>query len=352
MPLISTETPAKATEGQEANGSKTEIDPQADCAPFPARQSQAWCYLFIHQAKINMVNKKLEESFPIFIHKSITYKQADKRIRKIERPTISGLVFIQGDTDKVQKVLSENFFGLYLVKNCSSKEVAVIPDEIMQPFMRMSQINPTRIRFMPHPFEYYADGHTLVKITSGILAGMEGYRIRISRDKCLVTSIGGMTVAINGIYKDSFENLDEYVRQRRLQLNSGKAAARLNLSPLQAEIDACFFTPQNQLDILALTENIKPWVERTQNELKAKRFDDVAETALFLLEEMGSRFQTLYSHPQFNACLKETNSLCRQLDNALLTLAGSLDVATDLKEVVETQRQSLLIRFPFLPLDE
>ena len=229
---------------------------------------------------------------------------------------------------------------------------AVIPDEIMQPFMRMSQINPTRIRFMPHPFEYYADGHTLVKITSGILAGMEGYRIRISRDKCLVTSIGGMTVAINGIYKDSFENLDEYVRQRRLQLNSGKAAAHLNLSPLQAEIDACFFTPQNQLDILALTENIKPWVERTQNELKAKRFDDVAETALFLLEEMGSRFQTLYSHPQFNACLKETNSLCRQLDNALLTLAGSLDVATDLKEVVETQRQSLLIRFPFLPLDE
>lgn len=100
---------------------------------------------------------------------------------------------------------------------------------------------------MPHSFDYYSVGNPLVRITSGILSGLEGYRIRISRDKCLVTSIGGMTVAIGGIYKESFENLDEYVRLRRKQLEKIRQSSYVTFTPLQKEIDGCFFITPKQL---------------------------------------------------------------------------------------------------------
>ena len=75
--------------------------------------------------------------------------------------------------------------------------------------MKVAQVEPTRIRFMPNAFGHYAKGNPLLRITSGPLAGMEGYKIRIARDKCFVTTLGGMTVAIGGIHRDSFENLED-----------------------------------------------------------------------------------------------------------------------------------------------
>ncbi|WP_258321677.1 hypothetical protein [Bacteroides sp. ET336] len=96
------------------------------------------------------------------------------------------------------------------MKDRSTGLPAVIRDKSMQTFIRMSRVSPYRIRFMQHPIDYYSTGHPLVKITSGILDGVEGYQIRISRDKCLVTTIGGLTIAIGGISKENFENIDEY----------------------------------------------------------------------------------------------------------------------------------------------
>ena len=81
-----------------------------------------WCYLFIHHTKVNAVNEKLKERYCTFIHKSVVYKRKNKRIAKDEKPTISGLVFVQGESDDIQSFLCENFFGLYLVKDCSTTQ--------------------------------------------------------------------------------------------------------------------------------------------------------------------------------------------------------------------------------------
>ena len=35
----------------------------------------------------------------------------------------------------------------------------------------------------------------------------------------------------------------------------------------------------------------------------------------------------------------------------MLSVTGSEDVPTDLKEIVETGRESIAIRFPFLPIE-
>lgn len=346
MPLYSTATQTNAR-GKMENGSDLISDPEVEFF-VKVRQVTSWCYLFIHHSKADLVSRTLEKAqYSVFIHKSIVYKRENKRIKRDEQPTISGLVFVQGDGNEIQALLKGIFFNLYLVKDCSSGEIAVIPDSVMQPFMRISEVNPTRIRFMPHIFDYYSSGNTLIRITSGPLAGLEGYRIRISRDKCLVTSIGGMTVAIGGIYKENFENVDEYVRQRREQLRSNEISSFASLTQIQTEIDNGFFNPQNQLDVLAIAKHLDLWVEKVESAIKEKDFDTAVEVALFLLEEVGSRF--LFTLQSLD--LKEVTRTCQTIARILERILNSTDVSTDLKEIVETGMESLEVRFPFLAIE-
>ena len=112
---------------------------------------------------------------------------------------------MQGTTDHLQHYLDKAFPTLHLVNNCSTHRPAVIPDTQMQPFMRLMKASPERIRLLLHPLTHYADGNTKVRITSGFLSGLEGYIIRIDRDRRLVMDCSGITVAISGIHCEKFE---------------------------------------------------------------------------------------------------------------------------------------------------
>ncbi len=314
------------------------------------KEDTDWYYLFIHHTKVNAVNEKLKERYCTFIHKSVVYKRKNKRITKDERPTISGLVFVQGESDNIQSFLSDNFFGLYLVKDRSTGKVATIHNNVMQSFMRVSQVEPSRIRFMPHTFDYYSSGNTLIRITSGPLAGLEGYRIRISRDKCLVTSIGGMTVAIGGIYKESFENIDEYVRQRRELLRKDRQEECFTLTSCQSEIVQCFFTPQDQMDVLAIASALNSWIVKAEAYVKEKNFDKAVEITLFILNKIGNCFHSIYSDPRIKN-LKEINAVCCDADKILISVLNSVDVSVDLKEIIESERRSLVDCYPFLSIE-
>ena len=99
-----------------------------------------------------------------------------------------------------------------------------------------------------------------------------------------------------------------------------------------------------------MTELTAPWMTRVKIARIEKKFDDAVEIALFLLEEIGSRFHTLHDNPKLGD-MKNIWSICREADNALLSVMGSEDVSTDLKEIVEAGRESLAVRFPFLPIE-
>lgn len=79
----------------------------------------------------------------------------------------------------------------------------------MQPFMRVTETSPERIRFLLHPYHYYARNRILLRITTGEMAGLEGYIIRIDRDRRLVMGIGGMSVAISGVHAEHFEEVEQ-----------------------------------------------------------------------------------------------------------------------------------------------
>lgn len=65
------------------------------------------------------------------------------------------------------------------------------------------------LRILQHPFSYYAVGNTLVRMTSGDVNGLEGYRIRMKRDRKLVVNVDGLAVAIGNIHQESFEEIKE-----------------------------------------------------------------------------------------------------------------------------------------------
>ncbi len=63
---------------------------------------------------------------------------------------------------------------------------------------------------MLKPITEYAKGNPLLRITSGIFEGLEGYVVRIDRDRKLVMAVGNMTVAVSGVHKESFEKVEDY----------------------------------------------------------------------------------------------------------------------------------------------
>lgn len=181
-------------------------------ATRPDNSDPSWCYLFIHHNKVAYFTEKLiRDNIRHFIHKTVIYqRRKDTRgIQTIEKPSVSGLVFLQGTPAPLQAYLDNTFPGCHLVNNCSTRRPAVIPHSIMKPFMHVLETSPERIRFLLRPFKYYAGGNVKLRLTSGDFAGLEGYVVRIDRDRRLIMDIGGMSVAISGVHCETFEVVED-----------------------------------------------------------------------------------------------------------------------------------------------
>lgn len=343
MSLYSSDAFSNAEEGNPENGPVRGPVPEGR-ACLPGKEKKTWCYLFVRRSKVDYVNEKLKRRFNTFIHTSVSYKREHRHVQKEERPTISGLIFVQGDSRKIRAVLDDIFPGLHLATDCSTHRTAVIGDDVMQSFIQLARVGTNRIRFLSHSLDYYATGHPLVRITSGQLAGFEGFQIRISRDKCLVTSLGGLTVAIGGVSKETFENIGEYVQMRRKEQEKEARPPRAPLTPLQQEMDRSLFRPQNQLDVLVLARSLDTWLARAGTALQMRRYRQAAEMALFLLERLGAYVQPRHGAAELGP-IDALRSAVRQLLSLLSQMELRPDVPADLAAAIRTGRQSLACRY-------
>lgn len=309
------------------------------------------------------------------------------------RPTISGLLFIQGKTKVIKKYLWERFPQYHLVNDCSTRKAAVIPDSVMQPFMRIANTDPSRIRFLVNPLTHYAEGNTLVEIMTGPLAGLQGYIIRIDRDRKLVIGVGDMTVAIGGVHKENFEKVEEVARavnirqrarrqaeQRRLREGieanvnadvapqppdsdrnsceelrsaSGKKSRtampdpdpRL-LTPIQQKVDTAFFTPETFNDILVITTNIELWTERARRLIQAGNMADASEILTFLLEEIGYWFTNIYKKKSID--LTPVKKAGNKAYKTALTILDNKHLPERTRQNLETNLDSQMLRHGYL----
>lgn len=313
------------------------------------------------------------------------------------RPTISGLIFIQGKIKVIKKYLWERFPQYHLVNDCSTRKAAVIPDSVMQPFMRIANTDPSRIRFLVNPLTHYAEGNTLVEIMTGPLAGLQGYIIRIDRDRKLVIGVGDMTVAIGGVHKENFEKVEEVARavnirqrtrrqaeQRRLRegidvnvnvnvnadvapqppdsdrnsceelrLASGKKTRKSMfdpdprlLTPIQQKVDTAFFTPETFNDILVITTNIELWTERAQRLIQAGNLADASEILTFLLEEIGYWFTNIYKKKSID--LSPVKRAGNNAYKTALTILDNKHLPERTRQDLETNLDSQMLRHGYL----
>ena len=348
-------------------------------------QSQApvpWSYLFIRKrdAEYFSLKAETEGGFRTFIHRTIITDASGKPTKGIPngsaqdreasngttegRPTISGLIFIQGKTKVIRKYLWERFPQYHLVNDCSTRKAAVIPDSVMQPFMRIANTDPSRIRFLVNPLTHYAEGNTLVEIMTGPLAGLQGYIIRIDRDRKLVIGVGDMTVAIGGVHKENFEKVEEVARavntrqrarrqaeQRRLRerieanVNADVAPQppdpRL-LTPIQQKVDTAFFTPETFNDILVITTNIELWTERARRLIQAGNLADASEILTFLLEEIGYWFTNIYKKKSID--LTPVKKAGNNAYKTALTILDNKHLPERTRQDLETNLDSQILR--------
>lgn len=374
------------------NFGETDMETPANTDMEPTRdRSQApvpWSYLFIRKrdAEYFSLKAETEGGFRTFIHRTIITDASGKsekgkpngsaQDREASngategRPTISGLIFIQGKTKVIKKYLWERFPQYHLVNDCSTRKAAVIPDSVMQPFMRIANTDPSRIRFLVNPLTHYAEGNTLVEIMTGPLAGLQGYIIRIDRDRKLVIGVGDMTVAIGGVHKENFEKVEEVaravnIRQRaRRQAEQEKRRLREGievnvnadvapqppdtrlLTPIQQKVDTAFFTPETFNDILVITTNIELWTERARRLIQAGNLADASEILTFLLEEIGYWFTNIYKKKSID--LTPVKKAGNNAYKTALTILDNKHLPERTRQDLETNLDSQMLRHGYL----
>lgn len=310
--------------------------------------STSWSYLFVHNQKVKSIEATLKKDGQrYFIHKRIKYvarKGSAKGMREMTVPSVSGLIFLQGTPQELQNYLNEKVPGYRLCHNCSTGKVAVIPHTQMEPFMRVAEIAPERIRFLLHPFVYYSQNHTLLRIVSGEFAGLEGYVVRIARDRRLVMDVCGMTIAIAGVHAERFEEVGKNEENRRTRATFYKR----NLHEQKAFIDRYFHQIKSTSEIAAQAESIRLLLAQTLTDYSECKME-WAETyaALhFMVEEIGYYYAPVLE--RFGQNLHPILDAGRQVVQAL---EHHLLVMTDDEELLqrcEAQCEELRANYGYL----
>lgn len=314
----------------------------------------SWCYLFIHNNKVAAFTDRISrDKVRYFIHKTVIYqrKKHSRGIRSIEKPTVSGLVFLQGAPSDLQYYLDMNFSTYNLVNNCSTHLPAVIPDSVMQPFMHVIETSPERIRFLLHPFRYYAGGNVRLRLTSGFLAGVEGYVVRIDRDRRLVMDVGGMSVAISGIHCEKFEVVAEDTEKYRQAKNGGgnditTTPPARNLTGLQERIDRELYVPANPQEVSLITGVLDLWRERAAIYLEKRQVAEAVEILIFLLEEIDYHYSSLLSSKTLD--MSAVLSVARLIAGMIDRMAVNPKLTEETRQEIAAERDSCLPRFGYL----
>lgn len=307
-----------------------------------------WCYLFVHNQKVPFIEARLQQDGRrCFIHRTLRYVERHgdaSGMKRVMQPSVSGLVFLQGTPAATQAYLNSRLPGYYLCKDCSTGRVAEIPNSQMIPFMRVAEADPDRIRFLMRPFRYYAENRTLLRITSGQFAGLEGYVIRIARGRRLVMQVGSMSIAISGIHAERFEEVDKNSATHR----EVAAFPKRNLHERNAFIDRYFHQISTPDDILPQTENIEALRHQLLGDVAASRLDVKAaiESLSFIIEEIAYYYAPVLT--RFGSQLTPIINSGRQTLHDITHLIARLPSTNDLRQRCETAHEQLLATCGYL----
>ena len=303
------------TETENENESILEVPPSNN------DNCTSWSYLFVHNQKVKSIEELLKKDrVTHFVHKTIKYVPRHRNrggMCEVETPSVSGLIFLQGNPKTLQDYLDKNIKPYKLCKNCSTGKVATIPCNQMEPFMRVAETEPERLRFLLRPFVYYSKNRTLLRILTGEYAGLEGYVIRIARDRRLVIDVGGMAVAISGVHAERFEEVNKNEANKKER----ELFYKRNLHERNAFIDRYFHQVKTAQEVSAQVENIEILRLQTLADVRDKKLDlkDAFATFYFMIEEIGYYYAPFidYFKDELRPIFEAGRSVMQEIENII-----------------------------------
>ena len=199
-------------------------------------------------------------------------------------------------------------------------------------------------RFLLKPFHYYARNRILLRITSGELAGLEGYVIRIDRDRRLVMDVGGLSVAISGVHAEHFEE----VEQDNPCLANEEIFYKRNLQERQVLIDRYFHPVKDDKDVALQAENIDYLRKYALDEAAHNRItlNDTWNIYSFIIEEIGyyySPFIEQFKEP-LAPIMREGGKILQEMEHII----KSPHISSHDKIRYENDHQRLLLQYAYL----
>ena len=296
----------------------TEPDAKTGSAIKKCRQSDGttWSYIFVHNSKVKKLEELLEkDGRTYFVHKTVRYfkKLGKQKVQHQEVPTVSGLVFFQGFPEEIQAYLDQKFPHARLCKNCSTGKVAEIPDTQMQPF-------------------------------TGEMAGLEGYIIRIDRDRGLVMDIGGMSVAISGVHAEHFEE----VEQSKTSITHENIFYQRNLQERQVLIDRYFHPVKDDKEVALQAENIDYLRKYALDEVAHNRItsNDTWNIYSFIIEEIGYYYSPFIEQfkEHLDPIMREGGKVLQEMEQII----KSPHISPNDKTRYENDYQRILSQYDYL----
>lgn len=309
----------------------------------------SWSYLFVHNQKVKSIEEQLKkDGITHFVHKTIKYVPRHRNrggMREVETPSVSGLIFLQGNPEILQDYLDKNIKPYKLCKNCSTGKVATIPCNQMEPFMRVAETEPERLRFLLRPFIYYSKNRTLLRIVTGEYAGLEGYVIRIARDRKLVMDVGGMAVALSGVHAECFEEVNKNEADKKER----ELFYKRNLHERNAFIDCYFHQVKTAQEVSAQVENIEILRLQTLADVRDKKLDlkDAYDTFYFMIEEIDYYYAPFidYFKEDLRPIFEAGRTVKEEIEKAIKIFKDS---NKELHDRCETEFEALLNNYGYL----
>lgn len=122
--------------------------------------------------------------------KSVEQVVAGHKVRR-RKPAISSLMFMrcsEAEASDLQKTLMGE---VMVYRNRGERQLAAIPDNEMQMFIRVTSIDELGMEYLGESGEEWTTGDR-VRVTGGIFQGAEGYIKRIKGNHRLVVAIEGI----------------------------------------------------------------------------------------------------------------------------------------------------------------
>lgn len=126
----------------------------------------------------------------------------DERKQRIEVPAIHNMVFVYSTREILDDFMAQSNLkdSIQYISRTNTREPIIIPQQEMTNFMLVTGTLQENLIYLNDGIKKF-EKNDRVHVTGGLLEGLEGYIVRIRRDRKIVVSLQGVVaVAISGIH--------------------------------------------------------------------------------------------------------------------------------------------------------